>query len=138
MTDTLTQQALGHLRQCLLPRPAQDGIDLEVPSWVVRKAAEALENAVALEQRVEGLERELDLYIQLATFKDAKMISVAHVPDYGLAIYTLRDLPLTKEFELHDLAWAHHNEGNTSKSDWEYFRDEWLRLWREALAEEEA
>ena len=70
-------------------------------------------------------------------FKDAKAISFGDRYDYGLAIYTLRDLPLTKEFELHDLAWAHHKEGNTSKSDWEYFRDEWLKRWREALAEDD-
>ncbi|KKN73418.1 hypothetical protein LCGC14_0401210 [marine sediment metagenome] len=57
MTDKLAEQALGHLRQCLLPRPAQDGIDLEVPSWVVRKAVTALEATAALEQRLEGLEK---------------------------------------------------------------------------------
>ena len=88
----------------------------------------------ALEARLSKMERERDLYCQLAVFKDAKSISFNDQHDYGLAIYTLRDLPLTKEFELDELAWAHHAQGNTSKGDWEYFRDEWLSRWREALA----
>ncbi len=93
-----------------------------------------IDKAEALEARLSKMERERDLYCQLAVFKDAKSISFNDQHDYGLAIYTLRDLPLTKEFELDELAWAHHAQGNTSKGDWEYFRDEWLSRWREALA----
>ena len=95
---------------------------------------EAVSKIEALEAKLSKMKRERDLYRQLAIFKDAKSISFGDQYDYGLAIYTLRDLPLTEEFELRDLAWAHHAEGNTSKGDWEYFRDEWLKRWREALA----
>jgi hypothetical protein len=49
--------ALEGLRQCLLPGDTQDGIDLEVPSWLVRKAADeiaALEVALSECQQTHG------------------------------------------------------------------------------------
>ncbi len=57
MTDKLKehtpQEILMYLRQCLLPGSAQNGIDLEVPSWLVGEAIEAL---ATFEQRLEELE----------------------------------------------------------------------------------
>ena len=50
--NKLTEKTLMHLRQCLLPGNVQDGLDLEVPSWLVRDAVTALETTAALEQRV--------------------------------------------------------------------------------------
>ena len=56
MTDKLAEEVLGGLNQFLLPNPAvQEGIDLEIPSWLVRDAVKALETTAALEQRVEEL-----------------------------------------------------------------------------------
>jgi hypothetical protein len=49
--------ALEGLRQCLLPGDTQDGIDLEVPYWLVRKAADEL---ATREARCERLERALN------------------------------------------------------------------------------
>ena len=99
------------------------------------EAERAMDAEIIIEQgaKLEAMERKRDLYAQLATFYSAREIAASQPPDYGLAIYALRDLPLTEEFQLRDLAWAHHREGNTSKSDWEYFRDEWVERWRQAL-----
>ena len=46
MSKKLTTEAA--LKQCLLPGSVQDGIDLEVPSWLVRDAVVALEERDAL------------------------------------------------------------------------------------------
>jgi len=56
MTDHSAKEIVVYLRQCLLPGDVQDGIDLEIPSWLVRDAAEAMDKLAALEQRLEELE----------------------------------------------------------------------------------
>jgi len=56
MTDNSAKEIAVYLRQCLLPGDVQDGIDLEVPSWLVRDAAEAMDKLASLEQRLERLE----------------------------------------------------------------------------------
>lgn len=45
-----TEKTLAQLQQCLLPGNSQDGIDLEIPSWLVRNAVTAL---AALETELE-------------------------------------------------------------------------------------
>ena len=106
-----------------------EGDDLSRDAKIKRLEAENAD----LKAKLEEMGRERALHAQLATFYSAKAIAASQPPDYGLAIYVLRDLPLTEEFQLRDLAWAHHQEGNTSKSDWEYFCHEWVEHWRQAL-----
>ena len=110
------------------------------PSWVSlidemcdRIDAIEAENA-SLQQRVEAREREKELYQQLCVFKDAKAAALNAPPDYQIAAYQLRDLPLTKEAGFLDLVWAMDKEGNVSRGDWEFLRDQWLEAWRTALA----
>ena len=56
MSEHTTEETLMYLRQCLLPGNAQDGIDLEIPSWLVREAVTAL----ARLSTMEGAHRLLD------------------------------------------------------------------------------
>jgi len=56
LTDNSAKEIAVYLWQYLLPGDVQDGIDLEVPSWLVRDAVEAMDKLAALEQRVERLE----------------------------------------------------------------------------------
>jgi len=87
-----------------------------------------------LEAKVKMLEHKAELHQQMSVFKDAKAAALNDPPDYVIAVYQLRDLPFTKEAGLSDLAWAMDREGNVSKADWEFFRDEWLGRWRKTLA----
>ena len=125
---------------------ANEAFDLEAENAELRAKLFGLPEAFSVvvddlkiaEAKLEAMERKRDLYAQLATFYSAKLMVTGQPPDYGLAIYALRDLPLTEEFQLRDLAWAHHREGYTCISDWEYFRDEWVERWRlAAVAQQE-
>lgn len=53
MSEHTTEETLMYLRQCLLPGNVQDGIDLEVPSWLVREATTALDKLSKMERRIE-------------------------------------------------------------------------------------
>ena len=96
--------------------------------WDVQQdLADALDDIAQLEAKSK-------LYQQRITFEQACRFADAQ-NDYDMAAYALRDLPLTKEAELADLAQAMQSEG-CSKGDWVGLRDLWDKAYRKALGGE--
>ena len=93
------------------------------------------ENAhLTITEEITQLEAKNELYRQRIVFEQACRFADAQ-NDYDMAAYALRDLPLTKEAELADLAQAMQSEG-CSKGDWVGLRDLWDKAYRKALGGE--
>ena len=89
--------------------------------------------AEQLEAENERLKSQLSLYIQRVSFEVACRLADKG-EDYSMPVYMLRDLPLTKDANLLDLAWAlaMPDSGYCSKGDWEGFYEVWDDAWRKA------
>jgi len=95
-------------------------------------ALEEIRDFVSKLAQLEQLEAKNELWKQRVTFAEAKRIAERAEPDYSLAAYMLRDLPLTIEADLSSLAHSMHAE-TASDGDWVGLRDLWDKAFREAL-----
>ena len=77
------------------------------------------------------LEAKNALYQQRITFEQACRFADAQY-DYDMAAYALRDLPLTQEAELRDLAQSMQSKG-CSRGDWDGLRQWWDEAYRKAI-----
>ena len=101
----------------LVSAPTRKLLD-ELQAWEARAAL-----FVDQGDEIERLRKERDA---LEQFAHAELQTLGDGRDYALAVYTLRDLPTTKDADLLDLAWALAQDGNVSRGDWDGFKRFWL------------